>query len=623
VTLIIDRLVTRGILPRKLNFDAALVERVARERFAVECTRELKFPWPVQARVARIRQLRVRVTISAAQFTADSLAAAWTLAFVRELFAALSYPNGAEIVRFESRAEYLASAIRDLLTGVAAHRWVYEEFGHAFNLGTAGVAFVLFQEECSEIVPTLLILDSWSLLDRLLAVWDAATLERLFLAIESTNTSPDQKLSVKDLISVASLLLDHRSSRSGMDTSPSRNLGERKLALRLFLGLARESDWRNARVPSPLRIFRALCVLDAFLELRQAASAGRSRESMVSATFRELLEKLGSVTNPETRQNILNRFWNLFATASDTGRTPDTELLNELTSIFGSDSHRHQITQLWDIIGAESGERRTALARVLGELTSLFGSGNRPHEITQFWDIIVTGSSEQRTAFAALFEELALATNSENRQGQLTKFRSISTDCAGLFLLISIVERLGWADRLARLSFGAANGPRLLTYTLAGLGSEILGRFDEMLAHIDPGLALFSGWAEAPDLAGLRRFFASEPAQTRRNLLVELVGDNVTEEDSIHWQACFACLANHLVRSFAGHIRGFGRSSRSFVVKNFLALPGRIRMEETRLSIIFTSCPLNAVLHLSRLDDPVEGVAWLGGRRIEFEPYAL
>jgi hypothetical protein len=259
----------------------------------------------------------------------------------------------------------------------------------------------------------------------------------------------------------------------------------------------------------------------------------------------------------------------------------------------------------------------------MGELTSVFGSGGHPQEITRFWDIMVAGSSEHRTAFAALCEELASVTNSENRLGQATKFSLISTECAGLFLLISIVERLGWADRLGQLSFKAANGPRLLTYTLAGLGLEILGRFDEAPAYLDPGLALFSGWLDAPDLGGLRRFFASEPAKTRRDLLVELLGDNVAEEDLIQRQGGFDRLANHLIREFAGRIRGFGRSSRSFVVKNFLALPGRLRVEETRLLVTFTSSPLNAVLHLSRLDDPVEGVSWIGGRRIEFEPYGV
>jgi hypothetical protein len=55
------------------------------------------------------------------------------------------------------------------------------------------------------------------------------------------------------------------------------------------------------------------------------------------------------------------------------------------------------------------------------------------------------------------------------------------------------------------------------------------------------------------------------------------------------------------------------------VVKNFVALPGRIRIEETRLVVIFDSSPLHIVLHLSGLDDLVETVGWLGGRRIAFQ----
>jgi hypothetical protein len=55
------------------------------------------------------------------------------------------------------------------------------------------------------------------------------------------------------------------------------------------------------------------------------------------------------------------------------------------------------------------------------------------------------------------------------------------------------------------------------------------------------------------------------------------------------------------------------------VVKNFVALPGRIRIEEKRLVVIFDSSPLHIVFHLSGLDDPVEAASWLGGRRIEFQ----
>jgi hypothetical protein len=297
--------------------------------------------------------------------------------------------------------------------------------------------------------------------------------------------------------------------------------------------------------------------------------------------------------------------------------------LSELESVFTSDTHRQQLTQLWNIVAAASNERRLAFADVLGELTTVVNSDSYRQQITLFWELIVAGNSESRTAFAGLFEKLASATDPGSRQGQTTRFRSIQTEYAGFFLLISLVERLGWADRLGRLTFGATDGPRLLTYTLAGLASAILGRFDETLAYLDPGAALFSGWIEAADLGGLRRFLASGSDQTRRDLLLELVRDEFTEEDTLDWAACFNSLANHLIREFAGRIRGFGRSSRQFVVRNFLALPGRIRVEEKRLLVVFTSSPLHVVLHMSRLDDPVEEVAWLGGRRIEFEVSGL
>ena len=637
MTLTIEKLLTRGKIPRQLRVDGRLVEQVAREQFAVECARQLGRSWPSQLRVARIRQLRVSVTISSGELTRDALARAWTASFVQELFAALARPNGTEIVRFESRADYLASVIRNLLSGTAPQQWAYQEFERSLNLGTAAAVFAVFDRDSSEIVPTLLILESWSLLDRLLAIWDAATLEGLFLAIERTNGLEDEKLTVEDLITVATLLLGRRSLLNGMDSPQGAGLGERKLALKLFLGLAREGDQKGSRTPSPLRIFRALGVLDTLLGCRKAVAAARKQFPLAAqptvskpdraiqtsrTAFRELLELLGSIASTEVHQNLLDAFWNRLATETGAIPTSFADLLGELTAVFTSDIHRQQIAQLWNITGTGSSERRSVLAEFLAQLTSVVSSDSRRSQITQFWDIIAAGSNESRTAFATLFEELASAADSSDRQSIATKFNWISTECAGLFLLISTLERLGWGDRLRRLSFDAADGPRLMTYTFAGLGSAMLGRFDDAPASLDSGLTLFSGWVDAPDLSGLRRFFASEPAQTRRNLLRELLGNEVTEEETMDWAACFDSLANRLIREFASRIRGFARSSRSFIVKNFLALPGRIRIEETRLSIVMTSSPLNAVIHLSRLDDPIEEVSWLGGRRIEFEPYA-
>jgi hypothetical protein len=616
VTLTIERLVTRGKIPRKLNFDVSLIEQIACEHFAAECTRQLRRPWPVQVKVARIRQLRVRVKISAKQLTSDALASAWSAAFIQELSAALAHPNGVEIVHFASRAEYLASAIRDSLTGRTSQRWVYEEFDRSTNLGIKEAVFLLFEREVSEIVPTLLILQNWGLLDRLLAVWDPTTLERLFVAIESSDGNQAEALSFEDLITVASILLGDRLLLDRINSSRSNRLGERKLALKLFLRRTAESK----RSLSPEKIFRALCIFDPLLDLHQSlAAAQRHFHNAWEQPFHELLEQLGAISNAETRQQFLQALRQASETVSSADLNALADLLDELGSFLTSDTHRNQITQLWNDIASGSSDRRAVFAQLLGELTSIVRSETYEWQITQFWEVLVTANSERRAAFGDLFGELA-STNffgNQRSRGQ----RWISTDWAGLFLLIDSVQRLGWADRLSQLPVGTANGPRLMTYILAGMGLSIMGRFDETSPYLDPGLALFSGWFDGPDLGGLRRFLASEQSETRHEILVELLGNDAREEGPIQWETCFDALADRLIREFVSRIHGFAQSSRGFIVRNFIALPGRVAVAENRLSIVLTSSPLNAVVHLCRLDDPVEEVPWLGRRRIEFEPY--
>src|ERR1700730_17473300 len=102
MTLTIDKLLIGGKIPRQANVDRALIDRVARGEFATECGRQLNRSWPVQARVVRIRQLRIRVNIPATQLRPDTLAKAWTVAFLRELFRALAHFNANEILQFES-----------------------------------------------------------------------------------------------------------------------------------------------------------------------------------------------------------------------------------------------------------------------------------------------------------------------------------------------------------------------------------------------------------------------------------------------------------------------------------------------------------------------------------------
>ena len=561
MTLTIDKLCVRGKIPGRLNVDRTLIDRVGRVEFPIECGRQLNRPWPVQTRVTRIRQLRTRVSIPAAQLRADTLAKAWTAAFLRDLFAILTHSNGAEVLQFESRAEYLSAAIRDLLNGVTTHRWAYEEFERLFDIGTSEAILILLAREHSEIVPILLILEEWGLLDRLLAIWNEPALERFFSIVAVETGTGDKRPSIEDLIIVAQLLLEHRHLHSEMELAGDQSLVATKIALKFSLGLARKSDWRTVRIVSPQTIARALRMLGAVLE---------------------------------------------------TEHSEDRTLAGPAVDIR-------------NMIVAAGSENQTAFTKLLDRLRLIAGSRTQINLLIEFWNIIAAGNLENRTMLTELLEQLVPITrqqapvaNTQNGQDRILETRWRSTDCAGQFLLIRVLDELGWEDRLSRSSLSATCGKRLLTYILAGVASAVLNRFDEEPAYLDAGVALFSGWIDQPNLGGFRGFLASGSVETRRDLLRELLGEEAIEECSINWLSCFEALANHLIQEFTNHIRCFGKPSRSFVVKNFVALPGRIRIEETRLLVVFTSSPLHVVLHLSGLDDPVEAVSWLGGRRIEF-----
>lgn len=226
----------------------------------------------------------------------------------------------------------------------------------------------------------------------------------------------------------------------------------------------------------------------------------------------------------------------------------------------------------------------------------------------------VSSTLTELTHLVAELRPLLSTTGSQNND-----ILWISSDCAGLFLLIGVLKKLGWPERIPRSSLGSSHGTRAVTYVLAGLGLAVLGRFVESPDRLDPGLALFAGWVGDPNLAGLRRFFASWSAADRLAVLAELdEGTEGTAEATESWSTTFDYLAERVVCEFMRRVRGFRQASRSFVVKNFFALPGRISVEEKRIVVQLAPSPFHVALHISSMDESVESVSWLDGRRLEF-----
>jgi hypothetical protein len=190
--------------------------------------------------------------------------------------------------------------------------------------------------------------------------------------------------------------------------------------------------------------------------------------------------------------------------------------------------------------------------------------------------------------------------------------RWVSSDVAGLFLLVESLGRLGWPARWLSGPLGRVHGARVMAPMLAGLGLAVLGRFPDALRWLDPGIALFAGIFGDPDSAGLLRFFEA------RNPDGE-AGPTTSADRLAAWAAELDALAGVLVRSFAAQVAGFRGAGREFIIAQLIARPGRVLVEEGRITVRLAPSPLHVALHVSGMDYPVGPVDWYGGRSVAFE----
>jgi hypothetical protein len=182
----------------------------------------------------------------------------------------------------------------------------------------------------------------------------------------------------------------------------------------------------------------------------------------------------------------------------------------------------------------------------------------------------------------------------------------IASDCAGVLLMLSTVQRLDLTRFARHPEFVRFGGPRALSFLLAGIGMTLL-RSWSIGDPIEPSVALFAGILAEPDRAGMKQFFTEADVKSMAEF-----GRAFT------WESVFDDAATALARAFASRVRGFRRASREAVVKQFLRVRGRILVEEARLLVVLEPIPWSVALHVSGGDDPLDRVEWLAGRRVEF-----
>lgn len=190
---------------------------------------------------------------------------------------------------------------------------------------------------------------------------------------------------------------------------------------------------------------------------------------------------------------------------------------------------------------------------------------------------------------------------------------------AGLFLLVPVLDRARWAQKIRASMLGAAYGANAVTYVLTGTALAILGRAPTGTERVDPGVSRFAGWLDDADPSALRRLAREQGREAWVDLVRCLAGDAVESDLIAGWDLAFSVLGTTLVRQFAERLRGFSRSTERFIVERMLAAPGRLEIDEHRVLVRLHSNAFWPVIRLSGADAPVDAVSWLGGRQVAFE----
>ena len=209
---------------------------------------------------------------------------------------------------------------------------------------------------------------------------------------------------------------------------------------------------------------------------------------------------------------------------------------------------------------------------------------------------------EGSSRVASVLEELRQITPSAAPLRRGMEAIWLRLDCAGLLLLLPVIRRLGWF----RLSRNPGLGPRLFQALVAGAATQLL-RAWQPGEKVEPAAGLLAGLFEEPERLGLAQVLTSTPLAAL-GLFPQATG----------WPEALDAAADALASGLAARIRGFRNAGRSSIVRHFLRVPGRYLIAETELRIVLEANPWSVALHVSGADDALDGVEWLGGRRVVY-----
>jgi hypothetical protein len=452
MTLTIHKLTTRCRSPRGFERTGALADEVARGLLAIELGAQIGPSLDRLPGVTRLKQLRVRLKLSARKLNTATLADAWARALTVSLHQALASPAGDGafcLRRYESDAAYTAAMLHHIAASGLDPCWEFPEL-EAWRGCSPAEAIVFVLLNSPRLIPEVAAhLHQRGWLERMLVFLDELSLERIMQAVALNDINPPD-MTLESLIA-----LGFAAAATG-GLRPEWAFAGRRQAIRLWARLYPRFPLRA--VWHGLRLLLKLLEIPALLILRDPALLV---DPIPFPPWCQSIVSAGGLPSAASRR--ADSTSGVANGSSEHGLASST-LLSALNGLSV-----HAPATARPISAARSG---TSMRSILEGLRPLVPSAVNPF--------------------------------STDRNGVTTQW--ISSGCAGILLLLSTVQRLDLARFARKPEFIRFGGPRALSFLLAGIGMTLLKRWTPG-ELIDPAVALFAGIFAEPDLPGMKQFF--------------------------------------------------------------------------------------------------------------------
>jgi hypothetical protein len=251
------------------------------------------------------------------------------------------------------------------------------------------------------------------------------------------------------------------------------------------------------------------------------------------------------------------------------------------------------------------------LARYVSELRAI-EHANLLRQVLASDDTRLPRPTHAISALREQLSELASVLQPASRAAAETVY---SSDIAGLLLLVGAIARSNWPRLVRHSALWQRLQERTLTYLLADVGLRV-AQHAGLACSGDPAIAVLAGWLDEPDWRALERFRSTVTAEECADLARAIdVAPDVRD-----WPQLVDRCSGHLLRQFAGTVRGFRSASEGFIARKLLAVRGELRIDEQRIAVVLATSPYHVALHVCSGFAKLEAVSWLGWRDVVFHP---